>query len=43
VEVVDCNNLDANWRKFFVAHALSAYLASSERVRTSHLLYELSA
>lgn len=43
VEVIDRNNLDANRRKFFVAHALSAYLASSERARTSHLLYELSA
>ena len=36
-------SLDADWRKFFVAHALSAYLASSERARTSHLLYEPSA
>lgn len=43
VEVIDRNSLDANRCKFFVAHALSAYLALSERARTSHLLYELSA
>lgn len=43
VEVIDRNNFDANRRKFFIAHALSAYLASSERARTFHLLYEFSA
>lgn len=43
VEVIDRNSLYANRRKFLIAHALSAYLASSERARTSHLLYELSA